>query len=160
MEPSSKKGELPAGVSEEELYDGDPVVHFPSGKVSFVRPEADAPSGNPAPPASHNPAPEALVRPIPQALPAITLPLASGPPPPPSTAALKASYPAAIELALDILSHRVRYMVALITACMIWGYVIMWTADLWHILGASVFSVLILAPMMLVEWRRAGAEEG
>jgi len=158
MEPSSKKGELPAGVSEEELYDGDPVVHFPSGKASFVKPEAESPSPVVSAP---TPAPEALVRPIPQPAPQPPPPVYSPQPVAGSpTAVLKASYPAAIELALDVLSHRVRYMVALITACLIWGYVIMWTADLWHILGASVFSVLILAPMMLVEWRRAGAEEG
>jgi hypothetical protein len=131
--PSDKP--LPDGVSEADLVDGPRVLHLASGRGSFLPPE-----------------PENLVKPIPVAPP---------PPvvvPPPSTAQIKRDYPAAIELALDVLSTKLLLLIALVAACGAWGAVI-WSPDIWRIVGASAFSVFVFLPSVALYWKSPVGEK-
>jgi hypothetical protein len=133
MEPSLPENKpLPEGVSEADLVDGPRVVHLASGRGTFLPPD-----------------PKALISPIP--------PLPSAPPPP-TTAELKLAYPAAIELALDVLSARLLGLIALVTACVVWGGVI-WDPTLWRVIAASAFSLLVFLPVTALYWRAGLAGE-
>lgn len=152
MERSSAPGNgrtLPEGVNESDLVEGPAVAHLPSGKGTFL-------------------APEALVKPIPiggrDSAAAIHTELtevtkAAYPHIPPATTAdIKKEYPAVLELALDVLSARLLGLIALVTACAIWAFVV-YDPIPWRILGAGVFSVLVFGPIMVIYWRRMSGGE-
>lgn len=80
------------------------------------------------------------------------------PPPPVTTADIKKEYPAVLELALDVLSARLLGLIALVTACAIWAFVVFDPIP-WRILGAGVFSVLVFGPIMVIYWRRMSGGE-
>jgi hypothetical protein len=127
MEPSLQGNKpLPEGVSESDLVDGPKVHHLPSGRGSFLPPE-----------------PEALVKPIP-----------ASPPPTPSTAQIKLEYPAAIELALDVLSARLLGLICLVAACLIWAGIV-WDPQRDRIIAGGVFSLTVFLPIMAIYWRAA-----
>jgi hypothetical protein len=127
MEPSStpENKPLPEGVSEADLVDGPKVHHLKSGRATFLPPD-----------------PAALAKAIPLPL----MPSLS------ATAELKRDYPAAIELALDVLSARLLGLIALVTACIVWGGVI-WDPTLWRVIAASAFSLLVFLPVTALYWR-------
>lgn len=140
MVPSSPN-DLPEGVEPEELYEGPKVVPLASGRASFLE---SPPDPRPAPAA-------AITRPIPAA-PMVPQFPAAPPTAPVSTAAVKAAYPAALELAWDVLATRVHFLIALVTACLIWAWVI-WDPELHRMIAAGAFSVLVVWPMAWIYWK-------
>jgi hypothetical protein len=134
MEPSLPENKpLPEGVTEADLVDGPRVVHLASGRGTFLPGD-----------------PKTLVAPIPPAPPVAAVS--------PTTAQIKADYPAAIELALDVLSARLLGLIALVTACVVWGGVI-WDPTLWRVIAASAFSLLVFLPVTALYWRAGLAGE-
>jgi hypothetical protein len=154
MEPSLQGSEqevgkpLPEGVTEADLVDGPKVHHLKSGRASFIT--GDELAAN------------TLVRPIPATYPATTMGGDMAKPPyvaPPSTADIKRDYPAAIELALDVLSARLLGLICLVAACLIWGGIV-WSPDQTRIIAGGVFSVTVFLPIMAIYWRAGLTGEG
>ena len=82
-------------------------------------------------------------------------PIAPPAPPPPqvtSGTATEDRYPAAVLLALDVLSARLLGLIALITACLVWAGVVL-APDFWRIVAAGVFSALVFLPIVGLYWR-------
>lgn len=140
---------LPDGVTEADLVEGPKVVHLPSGRGSFVQPEASS-----------------LVQKIPpfedmQKLGDDMLKAAAGVPVTSAvtTAQIKKDYPAAIELALDVLSARLLGLISLVAACLIWGGIV-WDPEFWRIIAGGVFSLTVFLPIMAIYWRAGMTGEG
>ena len=120
---------IPEGVAAGELYDGPKVFKLPQ--------QAQVSAQN-----AQN-----LIQPIPQ-------PHQVSP-----DTQKEDRYPAVILLALDVLSARLLGVVALVTACAIWGGVV-WNPDMWRIVAAGAFSVLVFLPVMVLYWQAGMAGEG
>jgi hypothetical protein len=131
MEASSPASEvnLPDGVQQDELYDGPRVVPHPATKMT----------------------PQLLVAPIQEVPP--SSPQVSFPEP------AKDGYPAAVLLALDVLSARLLGLVALVTGCVIWAYVV-YDPNQWRIIAAVAFSITVFLPIMVIYWKAGMAGEG
>lgn len=137
MEPSSQAQNeqpvpdtAPGSVNSSELYDGPRVVPLASGRGAFI-PHAD---------------PSALLAPVPQ-------------PQMSPIADVKSEYPALIVLALDVLSARLLGLIALVTACVVWAGVI-YDPEMWRIVAAGTFSILVFLPAMALYWRAGMTGEG
>lgn len=153
MVPSSPN-DLPEGVEPEELYEGPKVVPLASGRASFLESPPD-PREAPA---------AAITQPIPTAAPRVVIKgnqqwsggvlpqFPAAPPSTVSTAAVKAAYPAALELAWDVLATRVHFLIALVTACLIWAWVI-WDPEPYRMITAGAYSVLVMWPMAWIYWK-------
>ena len=149
----SSPNDLPDGVAAEDLYDGPKVVSLPSGRGTFLDP-ATAPI---------DPPPQALVAPIPtQVAPTRDVGMDAHVPhstPQVSTAEVKAAYPAALELAWDVLATRLHFLLALVTACLIWAWVV-YDPEIHRVIAAGVFSAVVFWPMALIYWRAGMTGEG
>jgi len=96
--------------------------------------------------------PAQLVRPIPQQVPPKQADVSY-------TTPKKDEYPAAVMVALDVLSARLLGLVALVTGCFIWGFVV-WDPNLWRVIAASAFSALVFLPIMVIYWKAGMTGEG
>jgi hypothetical protein len=67
-------------------------------------------------------------------------------------------YPAAIELALDVLSARLLGLICLMAACLIWGG-IAWDPQPWRIVAGGIFSLTVFLPVVAIYWRAGMAGE-
>lgn len=135
--------DLPEGVSEADLVQGQKVAHFPRSAATFLAP------------ASETAAP--LVKPIPA--PNATVLVEAQDRPQVTREVLKREYPDVIALAMDILSARLLGLIALITACIAWLFVV-YSPDPWRITAAGAFSVSVFWPMAAIYWRRMRGNEG
>lgn len=141
--PSSRP--LPEGVTEDDLYDG------PENVVALKPPAAAE-----------------LVAPIPSDDP-MEYQSVSRPSVPmkariqerevSSVAELKKSYPAVLTAALDVLSARLLGLLAVIAACLIWGFAIYDPLPL-RIAAASLFSVTVLLPLIVLYWKAGVTGDG
>lgn len=140
MEVSSPNN-LPDGVQESDLYDG-PQVPTP-GKVVPM-------------PGSSPKAVADLVRQIPR-----DRDLSPRDPPPQVSPSVEdqTGYAETINLALDILSARLLGLVALVTACLIWAFVI-YDPNYLRIMAAGAFSISVFLPIMIIYWRAGMTGEG
>jgi hypothetical protein len=77
----------------------------------------------------------------------------------PSTAEIKRDYPAAIELALDVLSARLLGLICLVAACLIWGGIV-WNPEMYRIIAGGVFSLTVFLPIMAIYWKAGMTGEG
>lgn len=150
MEPSSQASNapLPPGIEEADLYEGPKVIPLASGKASFVESQQGGEHGGRARAPDTATAGAALLAPIPR--PEVS-PMAQ----------VKSEYPAVILLALDVLSARLLGLIALVTACLVWAGVV-YQPDMWRVIAAGAFSILVLLPVMAIYWKAglAGEEEG
>lgn len=148
MDHSSQtsNGSLPDGVQEADLVDGPKVVPLPSGRGTFLAQQT---------PPSQNQEAAALVAPIPPPTdrgmnyraPSVT------------TEVIKTDYAVLMKLALDILSARLLGLIVLLAAVGIWGYVAL-SPDLWRIVAAGVFSVVVFLPVMALYWKAGLTGDG
>lgn len=163
MEPSSPTNRgLPDGVEESDLVDGPKVVPLPSGRGTFLQ-DTNPTQGPPADTRFLNP--QALAQPIGQmAVPGPHIP----PPtdqgvnwraPTVTTEIIKTDYAVLMKLALDILSARLLGVIALLAAVGIWGYVAI-SPEMWRIVAAGVFSVVVFLPVMAIYWKAGMTGEG
>lgn len=148
-EISSPNKALPEGVTEEELYDG-PVLGTPPENVVPLKP-------NPVMPTAAE-----MAAPIPEPpIPTDTVWRGSSRVHAPEVSPireLKTSYPAVLTAALDVLSARLLGLLAVIAACLIWGFAVYDPTPL-RIAAASLFSITALLPLIVLYWK-AGVTGG
>jgi hypothetical protein len=65
---------------------------------------------------------------------------------------LKKSYPAVLTAALDVLNARLLGLIAVIAACLIWGFAV-WDPTQARTIAASLFSVTALLPLIVLYWK-------
>lgn len=133
MPEISSPNKLPEGVTEEELYEGPEPGAAPENVVPIKPPMAVD-----------------LVAPIPPR---------PRPPEVSSVAELKKSYPAVLTAALDVLNARLLGLIAVIAACLIWGYAV-YDPTQARTLAASLFSVTALLPLIVLYWRAGVTGQG
>jgi hypothetical protein len=144
MEPSLPESKpLPEGVSEADLVDGPRVVPLKSGRAAFLQPEQ-------------------MVKKVVWSDPGDVMEGTGSvelTPKPHTTAQIKRDYPAAIELALDVLSARLLGLICLVAACLIWGGIV-WEPEMYRIIAGGVFSLTVFLPIMAIYWKAGMTGEG
>lgn len=125
---------LPEGVEQGDLYDGpkpgENVIPLPSqGSGWSLKPDG---TQSPVPTPIREPQ-----SPQPQVTP---------------TKQLKNEYPAVLTAALDILSARLLGLLAVIAACIIWGFAV-YDPNTMRTVAAALFSVTVLGPIVALYWK-------
>jgi len=65
---------------------------------------------------------------------------------------VKNGYPAVLIAALDVLSARLLGLLAVIAACAIWSFAV-WEPETMRTVAASLFSVTVLLPLIVLYWK-------